>query len=86
MTAAEIQKNLRTLADPAVAASSLRFFKKTHVEHDVFLGLRAATLRQLANQPNFGDHVLQFNLLVFSSQPTFQQLLKEFLGVLVSAL
>ena len=50
MNAQQIQQKLVTLADPAVAASSLRFFKKTHVEHDVFLGLRAATLRQLAKQ------------------------------------
>ena len=50
MNAQQIQTKLRSLADPAVAASSLRFFKKEHVENDVFLGLRAATLRQLAKE------------------------------------
>ncbi len=48
MTAKEIQKKLRSLGDPAVAASSARFFKKEHADKDVFVGLRAATLRQLA--------------------------------------
>jgi len=38
------------LADPAVAASSLRFFSRRNAEHDIFLGLRAATLRQLAKE------------------------------------
>ena len=50
MNAQQIQTKLRSLADPAVAASSLRFFKKEHAEHDIFLGLRAATLRQLAKE------------------------------------
>jgi 3-methyladenine DNA glycosylase AlkD len=48
MTAKEAQKKLRSLGDPAVAASSARFFKKEHADKDVFAGLRAATLRQLA--------------------------------------
>jgi 3-methyladenine DNA glycosylase AlkD len=48
MTAREIQKKLRGLGDPAVAASSARFFKKEHVDGDVFVGLRSATLRRLA--------------------------------------
>jgi len=48
MTAKEIQKKLRNLGDPAVAASSVRFFKKGDVDKDVFVGLRVATLRQLA--------------------------------------
>jgi 3-methyladenine DNA glycosylase AlkD len=48
MTAMEAQKKLRSLADPEVAASSIRFFKKEHAGKDVFLGLRAARLRQLA--------------------------------------
>ena len=43
-------EKLRSLADPAVAASSLRFFKKEHAQGDVFLGLRAATLHQLAKE------------------------------------
>jgi 3-methyladenine DNA glycosylase AlkD len=50
MNAQQVQTKLRSLADPAVAASSLRFFKKEHAEHDIFLGLRAATLRQLAKE------------------------------------
>jgi 3-methyladenine DNA glycosylase AlkD len=50
MNAQQIQTKLRSLADPAVAASSLRFFKKEHAEHDIFLGVRAATLRQLAKE------------------------------------
>jgi 3-methyladenine DNA glycosylase AlkD len=50
MTANELQKKLRSLADPAVAASSARFFKKEHAETGVFLGLRAATLRQLSKE------------------------------------
>src|SRR5262249_20542194 len=50
MTAKEVQKKLRSLGDPAVAASSARFFKKEHVDKDIFLGLRAATLRQLARE------------------------------------
>jgi 3-methyladenine DNA glycosylase AlkD len=48
MTVKEIQNKLRSLGDPTVAASSARYFKKEHAEKDVFLGLRAATLRQLA--------------------------------------
>jgi 3-methyladenine DNA glycosylase AlkD len=47
VNAKEIQQRLRSLADPAVAASSARFFKKEHANDDVFLGLRAATLHQL---------------------------------------
>src|SRR5580658_9745478 len=50
MNAYQIQEKLRSLADPAVDASSLRFFKKEHAENDIFLGLRAATLRQLAKE------------------------------------
>jgi 3-methyladenine DNA glycosylase AlkD len=50
MTANEAQDKVRGLADPEVAASSARFFKKEHVDRDVFLGLRAATLRQLARE------------------------------------
>src|SRR5262245_26552967 len=50
MLAREVQKKLRSLGDPAVAASSARFFKKEHVDKDIFLGLRAATLRQLARE------------------------------------
>jgi 3-methyladenine DNA glycosylase AlkD len=48
MTAMEVHDKLRSLGDPAVAASSARFFKKEHAAKDIFLGLRAATLRQLA--------------------------------------
>ena len=50
-TAKEAQVKLRSLSDPAVAASAARFFKTgpgEYGENDVFLGLRAATLRQLA--------------------------------------
>lgn len=50
MTVQQIQEKLRCLADPVVAASSTRFFKKAHCEHDIFLGLRAATLRRLAKE------------------------------------
>jgi 3-methyladenine DNA glycosylase AlkD len=50
MMAKEVQQTVRRLADPAVAASSVRFFKKEHTGQDTFLGLRALTLRQLAKQ------------------------------------
>jgi len=50
MNAQQVQETLRKFADPAVAVSSLRFFKKAHIEHDVFLGLRAATLRTMAKE------------------------------------
>jgi len=51
LTAKEAQNKLRTLADPALAASATRFFKTgpgEYGENDVFIGLRAATLRRLA--------------------------------------
>jgi 3-methyladenine DNA glycosylase AlkD len=51
MTAKEVQAKMRSLADSALAKSAARFFKTgpgEYGEHDVFLGLRAATLRQLA--------------------------------------
>lgn len=50
MNAQQIRRKLRTLADPAVAASAARFFKKEHAEDDIFLGLRAATLHQLSKE------------------------------------
>jgi 3-methyladenine DNA glycosylase AlkD len=50
MTAKEVQKKVRSLGDPTVAAGSARFFKKDHVAQDTFLGLRSATLRQLARE------------------------------------
>src|SRR5688572_30729782 len=50
LTAKDAQEKLRSLADPAVAAGALRFFKKDHAGSDIFLGLRAATLRQLAKE------------------------------------
>lgn len=50
MNADEIQQWLRSLADPAVAASAARFFKKEHAQDDVFLGLRAATLHKLSKE------------------------------------
>jgi 3-methyladenine DNA glycosylase AlkD len=53
MTARDAQDRLRKLADPAFAASSARFFKTgpgEYGENDVFLGLRAATLRQIARE------------------------------------
>lgn len=50
MNAQHIQQKLRTLADPAAAASAARFFKKQHAEHEVFLGLRVPTLRKLAKE------------------------------------
>jgi hypothetical protein len=51
MTANDVQVKLRSLASPALAASAARFFKTgpgEYGENDVFVGLRAATLRQLA--------------------------------------
>jgi 3-methyladenine DNA glycosylase AlkD len=51
MTAKDAKAKLRGLADPALAKSAAFFFKTgpgEYGEHDVFLGLRAATLRQLA--------------------------------------
>ena len=53
MTAKDAQDKLRMLADRVLAASATRFFKTgpgEHGENDVFLGLRAATLRQLAKE------------------------------------
>jgi 3-methyladenine DNA glycosylase AlkD len=50
LTAMDAQEKLRRLADPAVAAGASRFFKKEHAGDDIFLGLRAATLRQLAKE------------------------------------
>ena len=53
MTAKDAQDKLRKLADPVLAASATRFFKTgpgEYGENDVFLGLRAATLRQLAKE------------------------------------
>lgn len=50
MTAKEASKKLRSLADPAFAASAARFFKKEHTGDDVCLGLPAPTLRQLAKE------------------------------------
>ena len=46
--ATDLQKKQQSLGDPVIAASSARFFKNEHVDGDVFLGLRAATLRHLA--------------------------------------
>lgn len=50
MTALDVQKKLRSLGDPALAASCARFFKKDFGQEEIFLGLRAATLRQLAKE------------------------------------
>jgi 3-methyladenine DNA glycosylase AlkD len=53
MTARDAQARLRALADPVLAASAARFFKTgpgEYSEHDVFIGLRAATLRQVARE------------------------------------
>src|SRR5262245_59128531 len=50
MNAHQIQQKLRSLADPGVAASAARFFKKEHTQDDVVLGLRAATLHALSNE------------------------------------
>ncbi len=50
MTTKAIQQRLRKLADPAVAASSARFFKKEHAQDDTFLRLRAATLHALSKE------------------------------------
>lgn len=51
MTAAEIQKRLQALGSPDAAAKCARFFKTgpgQYGEGDVFLGLNAATMRQVA--------------------------------------
>ncbi|HEV3117869.1 MAG TPA: DNA alkylation repair protein [Gemmataceae bacterium] len=50
MNARNAQRRLRTFSDPSAASSSARFFKKEHVANRRFLGLRAATLRQLARE------------------------------------
>jgi 3-methyladenine DNA glycosylase AlkD len=50
MNAAKLQQKLRNLADPIVAASAARFFKKEHAQADTFLGLRAATLHALSKE------------------------------------
>jgi 3-methyladenine DNA glycosylase AlkD len=53
MSAKDVQAKVRNLADPILAASASRFFKTgpgEYGEHDVFIGLRAATLRQLARE------------------------------------
>ena len=53
MTAKDAQEKLRKFADPVLAASATRFFKTgpgEYGEGDVFLGLRAATLPQLARE------------------------------------
>jgi hypothetical protein len=50
VNAKESRQRLRGLADPAVAASSARFFKKEHAKDAVFLGLRAATLQALSKE------------------------------------
>lgn len=50
MNADEIKQKLRTLANPAVAETAARFFKKDHAKDDVFLGLRAAMLHQLSKE------------------------------------
>ncbi len=50
MNAQQIQHKVRSLADPAVAASAARFFRKEHAQADVFLGLRAATLHRLSKE------------------------------------
>lgn len=50
MTARVAQARLRDCADPAFAAGAPRFFKAEHLAGDVFLGLRAAQLRQLARE------------------------------------
>jgi 3-methyladenine DNA glycosylase AlkD len=50
MTAREVQMKLRSLGDPALAATCGRFFKKDVARTVSFLGLRAATMRQLAKE------------------------------------
>jgi 3-methyladenine DNA glycosylase AlkD len=48
VTVKDVQRHILSLGDPDVASSSVRFFKKEHAADDTFLGLQAATLRQLA--------------------------------------
>jgi 3-methyladenine DNA glycosylase AlkD len=53
ITAQQFRKKIHSLADPVLAASSARFFKTgpgEYGEKDIFLGLRAATVRQLAKE------------------------------------
>jgi 3-methyladenine DNA glycosylase AlkD len=53
VTAKDAQEKLRSLADPVLAKSAARFFKTgrgEYGENDVFVGLRAATLRHLAKE------------------------------------
>lgn len=50
MNAKDVQRKLRSLADPAFAASAVKFFRKEHIAGDIFLGLRAAPLRVLARE------------------------------------
>jgi 3-methyladenine DNA glycosylase AlkD len=50
LTAEHVQNKVRSFGDPAVAKSSARFFKKEQADQDVFVGLRAATLRLLAKE------------------------------------
>lgn len=53
MTAKAAQAKLKSLADPVLAQSAARFFKTgpgEYGEKDVFLGMRAQALRQLAKE------------------------------------
>jgi 3-methyladenine DNA glycosylase AlkD len=60
MTAQSIQEHLRSLSSPEAAAAAARFFKTgpgQYAEGDIFLGLRAAVMHDLAKQ----HHALPFN-------------------------
>ncbi len=53
MTAPEAQARLRSLADPEVAAGSVRFFKTgpgEYGEGDRFLGIKSSTLKKVAQE------------------------------------
>lgn len=69
MTAQEIQKRLKTLADEEHAAVSQRFFKTgpgEYGEGDVFIGIRVPVLRKLAREYS-GLPVEQIAILLRSS-------------------
>ena len=56
------QQRLRSLADPAVAAVSARFFKTSPGEYgegDVFLGVRVPVIRKVARE-FYGLHITFF--------------------------
>jgi 3-methyladenine DNA glycosylase AlkD len=80
--AGDVQKHVRSLGDPAVAASAARFFKKEQADRDVFLGLRAATLRQLAREYR-GLPLAEVEILLHSEIHEERSLALLILGLIV---